>query len=182
MLCIFLACSLDLPGRFTILLIVCLVPQLKSLHTIQNLTATDRGHHLILAVILILKHATFLCLSNLSSRLALAHAELEYRAASIDAKIQRYLMASFQEHSVELFAAFIMATDILPSNSSATDITPPSSPVKTKTLKNHWFERFWRSVYPVKNRVVKPCIMCATHSVSVHCFSRPTFIIMIRAA
>ncbi|KAH9023507.1 hypothetical protein EDB84DRAFT_1508673 [Lactarius hengduanensis] len=69
-------------------------------------------HHLILAVILILKHATFLRLSNLLPKSALTHAELDYRAGNIDLNIQQYLMASAQVHSVELFADFIMATDI----------------------------------------------------------------------
>ncbi|KAI9457261.1 hypothetical protein BJY52DRAFT_1273678 [Lactarius psammicola] len=85
-----------------------------SLSTIQNITVTDlTGHHLILAVILILKHATFLCLSHLSPQLALTQAELDYREANIDLKIQQYLTISLQEHTVELFAGFIMATDII---------------------------------------------------------------------
>ncbi|KAH8980220.1 hypothetical protein EDB86DRAFT_573320 [Lactarius hatsudake] len=70
------------------------------------------GHHLILAVILIFKHATFLRLSNLASESALTCAELDYRNGNIDSFIQKYLTASSQEHSVELFAAFTMATDI----------------------------------------------------------------------
>jgi len=64
------------------------------------------------AVILILKHATFLRLSNLLPESALTHAELDYRKANIDLKVQQHLKASSQEHSVELFAGFIMATDI----------------------------------------------------------------------
>ncbi|KAH9019605.1 hypothetical protein EDB83DRAFT_124610 [Lactarius deliciosus] len=95
------------------------------------------GHHLILAVILILKHATLLRLSDLSPESALTHAELDYRAANIDVNIQQYLMASSQEHSVELFAAFIMAIDILPSNSLATDI------IKHRG-KEHWFKRVFQ--------------------------------------
>ncbi|KAH9001720.1 hypothetical protein EDB92DRAFT_95010 [Lactarius akahatsu] len=84
-----------------------------SLPTIQNLTSTGlSGHHLILAVILILKHATFIRLSNVSPESALTHAELHYRHANIDSNIQQYLTTSSQEHSIELFAAFIMATDI----------------------------------------------------------------------
>ena len=64
------------------------------------------------AVILILKHATFLRRLDLSSGSALTRAELDYREANIDLIIQQYLSASSQEHSVELFAGFIMATDI----------------------------------------------------------------------
>ncbi|KAH9051660.1 hypothetical protein EDB87DRAFT_772915 [Lactarius vividus] len=111
-----------------------------SLPTIQNLTTTDlSGHHLILAVILILKHATLLRSSNLSPKLALTHAELNYRAANIDVNIQQYLMASSQEHSVDLFAAFIMATDILPSPSSVIDILPSdsSTTVPSNSLVKH---------------------------------------------
>ncbi|KAH8985620.1 hypothetical protein EDB86DRAFT_2326817 [Lactarius hatsudake] len=131
------------------------IAQLMSLPTIQNLTTPDlRGHHLILAVILILKHATFLRLESLSPKLALTHAELDYRAANIDVNIQQYLMASSQAHSVELFAAFIMATDILPSNSSATDIVtdimPSNSSVKNRE-KDHWFKRFLGPVFPRKS-------------------------------
>ena len=64
------------------------------------------------AVILISKHATFLRLSHLSPQSALTHAELDYREANIDSKIQQLLTTSLQEHTVELFAGFIMATDI----------------------------------------------------------------------
>ncbi len=63
------------------------------------------------AVILILKHATFLRLSHLSPKSALTRAELNYREANVDLKIQQHLVASSQEHSVEPFAAFIMAMD-----------------------------------------------------------------------
>ncbi|KAH9024480.1 hypothetical protein EDB83DRAFT_1979310 [Lactarius deliciosus] len=143
-------------------LVIQFIAQLMSLPTIQNLTTPDlRSHHLILAVILILKHATFLRLSSLSPKLALTHAELDYRAANIDVNIQQYLMASSQAHSVELFAAFIMATDILPSqssattdilpsNSSATDIVPSNSSVKNRE-KDHWFKRFLGPVFPRKS-------------------------------
>jgi hypothetical protein len=77
----------------------------------------DRFHrvHLTIveAVILILKHATSLLLSNLLlPESALTHAELEYREANIDLKIQQLLEASSQEHTVKFFAGFIMATDI----------------------------------------------------------------------
>jgi hypothetical protein len=64
------------------------------------------------AVILILKHATFLRLSNLSPELALIQAELAYQKANIDSKIKQLLRASSQEYSVQLFSSFIMATDI----------------------------------------------------------------------
>ncbi len=63
------------------------------------------------AVIVILKHATFLRLSSLSSESALTHAELGYREANMDLKIQQYLTPPSQELSLELFARFIMAPD-----------------------------------------------------------------------
>ena len=64
------------------------------------------------AVTIIFKHATFLYLSNLSQKLALTQAEMDYQAANMELKIQQYLRESSQEHSVELFADFIMANDI----------------------------------------------------------------------
>ena len=69
------------------------------------------------AVILILKHATFLRLSNPSPLYfppeeALTQAEQDYQKANIDLKIQQHLVASSQEQSVEQFASFVMATDI----------------------------------------------------------------------
>ena len=63
------------------------------------------------AVILILKHATALRLSN-GPKKALALAELDYKEANIDFKIQEYLKALNSEDSVENFADFIMATNI----------------------------------------------------------------------
>ncbi|KAH9040351.1 hypothetical protein EDB85DRAFT_130859 [Lactarius pseudohatsudake] len=85
-----------------------------SLPTIRKLTSSGlSGHHLILAVILIFKHATFLRLSNIASESVLTRAELDYRDANIDLYVQLYLTASSQEYSVELFAAFIMAINIV---------------------------------------------------------------------
>ena len=63
------------------------------------------------AVILILKHATFLRLSN-SQELAITFAELDYQKANIDVAIQQHLVAHGSKHTVEQFAGFIMSTDI----------------------------------------------------------------------
>jgi hypothetical protein len=63
------------------------------------------------AIVLILKRATFLLLSNLSAGSALSLAELDYQKANIDLKIQKYLAKHSQEHSVEQLTSFIMATD-----------------------------------------------------------------------
>jgi hypothetical protein len=62
------------------------------------------------AVIIILKHATLLRLSNLS-RPALARADMDYRSANIDSTIYQFLMA-FPEPSPGQRARFIMATEI----------------------------------------------------------------------
>ena len=110
------------------------------------------------AVILILKHATFLRLSNLSPESALTHAELDYREAKIDLKIQQHLTASSQEQSVELFAAFIMATDMvrlflhLLRQCLVKLLVASQSSVKTHAhKKDHWFKRFWEPVFPRKS-------------------------------
>ena len=63
------------------------------------------------AVVLILKHATFLRFSN-SQELALTNAELDYQKANIDVAIQNHLLSYTPEHSIEQFASFIMSTDI----------------------------------------------------------------------
>ena len=64
------------------------------------------------AVILIFKHATFLCLSNSSAESALTYAEMDYWASKVDLKIQEYLVASSHEDPLEQFTHFIMVTDI----------------------------------------------------------------------
>ena len=64
------------------------------------------------AVILILKHATFLCHLGHNQILAPTQAELIYQRANIDLKIQQFLMASSQNQSVKLFADFIIDTGI----------------------------------------------------------------------
>ena len=62
-------------------------------------------------VILILKHATTLQLSNISEK-ALTLAELDYKEANIGSRIQEYLKAFNSGNSVENFADFIIATNI----------------------------------------------------------------------
>lgn len=64
------------------------------------------------ATLIILKHASLLHLSNISPKLALIRAELEYQQADIDSKIDEYLMMHSQAQGIELFAGFIMTTDI----------------------------------------------------------------------
>ena len=75
------------------------------------------------AVILILKHATILQLSNAPKR-ALTLAGQDYQEAKMDLKIQEYLKAFTPEDSVGKFTDFIMATNIgLFMYSSATAIS-----------------------------------------------------------
>ena len=61
---------------------------------------------------LILKHATFLHLSDTPRHSVLTIADQNYQQANIDLKIQQYLTEPSQEHFVEQLAEFIMATDI----------------------------------------------------------------------
>ncbi|KAH9010498.1 hypothetical protein EDB83DRAFT_2450460 [Lactarius deliciosus] len=75
---------------------------------------------LVAAVILILKQATFLRLSNMSAELALTHAEVDYRKGNIDSNIRQRLTAPSQVHSDESFASFIMALDL-----SSVEVTFP---------------------------------------------------------
>jgi hypothetical protein len=115
------------------------------------------------AIILLLKHATYFRLSNLSPESALTQAELHYQEANVDSKIQQHLAASSQEHSVEIFAAFVMATDIgwlflssarnlrkmthqvhVESTHMHPDLSVPSqSSVETPVhQKDRWFKQF----------------------------------------
>ncbi|KAN0131251.1 hypothetical protein V8E53_010955 [Lactarius tabidus] len=97
----------------------CLVPfpyiwteQVVSLPAIQKLISNGfSNHHLIIVVILILKHATTLQLSKKPAQ-ALSLAEQDYKEANIDLKIQEHLKAFAPEDSVEKFADFIMAINI----------------------------------------------------------------------
>jgi hypothetical protein len=63
------------------------------------------------AVTLILKHATFLRISN-SPKSALIKAEEDYQKANIDMTIQQHLTACGSKQSVEQFMGFIMSTNI----------------------------------------------------------------------
>ncbi|KAN0137651.1 hypothetical protein V8E53_004702 [Lactarius tabidus] len=88
-----------------------------SLPAIQNLVKNSlSNHHLIIAVILILRHATFLRLSN-KSEAALTQAELDYQESSIELKIQEYL-DGFASEDVSQFGGFIKATEIVSSQLS----------------------------------------------------------------
>ena len=68
------------------------------------------------AIIIILKHASFLRFSDVSRHSVLSIAEKNYLQANMDFEIQQFLAEHSQEHlgehSVGLFADFIMANDI----------------------------------------------------------------------
>ncbi|KAN0131281.1 hypothetical protein V8E53_010985 [Lactarius tabidus] len=85
------------------------------LPAIQNLVKKSLdSHHLMIAVLIILKHATFLRLSN-NQKSALSQANLDYKKANIDLAIQQHLLVYSPKDSVEQCVGFIMATDIVPS-------------------------------------------------------------------
>ncbi|KAN0131263.1 hypothetical protein V8E53_010967 [Lactarius tabidus] len=89
-----------------------------SLPAIQNLVKKSLdSHHLMIAVLIILKHATFLRLSN-NLKSALSQANLDYKKANIDLAIQQHLLVYSPKDSVEQCVGFIMATNIVPSQSS----------------------------------------------------------------
>lgn len=110
------------------------------------------------AVILIFKHATFLRLSNLSPRSALNQAEIDYQAANMEWKIQEHLAVPGQEHSVEHFVSFIMATDICvfilkllrPYFNKLLSVPPHSSAEIHGHQKQHWSDQLWKSIFPHK--------------------------------
>ena len=64
------------------------------------------------AIILIFKHAAFLCLSGISAKLALTQAESNYHQANIASKIQEHFTASCEEYSSDQFIGFLMDTNI----------------------------------------------------------------------
>ena len=134
------------------------------------------------AVILILKHATFLRIQEYQEAYdemnALTQAELNYQQANIDLKIQQYFMASSQKQSVKLFSEFIMATDIgsfiltsveiishhfyadpqaaVTHPSTDPDLSVPSQSSAEAHVdskgKGRWLKRLWEPVFQRKTR------------------------------
>jgi hypothetical protein len=94
-------------------------------------------------VILILKHATTLRLSNKSAQ-ALSLAEQDYKEANIDLKIQDHLKAFTPEDSVEKFADFIIAINIglFRCSSIPTTISHLSLQPKQLHRENHHWKMF----------------------------------------
>jgi hypothetical protein len=64
------------------------------------------------ALILIFKCAATLCLSGISTKLALAQAESNYWKANIAFKIQEHFTASYQQYTTEQLISYLMGTDI----------------------------------------------------------------------
>jgi hypothetical protein len=98
----------------------------------------------VTAVIIILKHATFLHLSNLSQESALTQAEKDYHAVNMKSKIQKFLSSSPQNYSLEQVASFIEASDI------SLYILAPIYIISYQALvlpqrKDHWLKHFWKS-------------------------------------
>ena len=111
------------------------------------------------AVILILKHATLLCLSTfLSSSSALTQVEQTYREANIDLNIREFLNASPQENFIELHAGFIMAArlglfiasvkiishQVCVEPMSLDHLVPSQSSINmhVQRKRDHWFKQF----------------------------------------
>ncbi|KAH9022600.1 hypothetical protein EDB84DRAFT_1510208 [Lactarius hengduanensis] len=115
-----------------------------SLHTVKKFT----GRHLIFAIILIFKHATFLRLNGFSSESVLTQAELDYREANIDLKVRQHLTGSSQD-SVEVSASFLMATDI----ANLIILLEPSRPSANVHAhgKEHWFKCLLKPAFPRKS-------------------------------
>jgi len=89
---------------------------IMSMPAIQNVVKNGlSSHHLIIAVILILKHATLL--QSDKPEAALTQAELDYQESNIDLKIQEYLN-TLSSADVGQFAGFIKAAEIVSSQSS----------------------------------------------------------------
>jgi len=88
--------------------------QIKSLPTIQNIIHNDTSkHHLIFAIVIILKHAMFLRPSN-HSQSALSQAGKNYQGSNTDSRIQEYLKAYPPEDTSDRkLVGFIMATDMV---------------------------------------------------------------------
>jgi len=118
-----------------------------SLSTIQNQTG---HHHLILALIIIMKHATFLRILDMKPKPALIQAELDYQKENIDLKIQQYLLASSQEHSIELFTRFIMATDIESTHPNLLNQTLLTHNLNQVHRKDHWLKQLLKPLKKIR--------------------------------
>jgi hypothetical protein len=89
-----------------------LVTEIMSMTLMKQLSSGNGGYHLMTAIIIILKHATTLRPSGLSTRSALARAGLGYQELNIGLKIAQHFTAPYQEYSVQDFVDFIMGVSL----------------------------------------------------------------------
>ena len=65
-----------------------------------------------IAILLILKHAASLCISDISARVALTQAESDFHSANVISKIEEHFTASYEEYTFEQFVDFLINNDI----------------------------------------------------------------------
>jgi len=75
-------------------------------------TGRSTRHHLVIAIITIVKHATTLCPSGLLPWLALAQAESDYKKSNIGSKAVSYFTEPLEQYSVQQFVDFIVGADL----------------------------------------------------------------------
>ncbi|KAI0245365.1 hypothetical protein BJV78DRAFT_420649 [Lactifluus subvellereus] len=90
------------------------VNHVMSLPIIEQFSS-GKKYHLILAIIMILTHATILCVSGASLVLALNQAESNYQMSNIGLQVAQYFTAAPQEYSVQDFVDFIIMHPIFPN-------------------------------------------------------------------
>ncbi|KDR68943.1 hypothetical protein GALMADRAFT_160725 [Galerina marginata CBS 339.88] len=83
------------------------VTYIMSMKVIQQFFSANTRCHLMIATLIILRHATILRPSGFSAKSALAQAELDYQKLNISIKITQHFTASPQEYSVQNFVDFI---------------------------------------------------------------------------
>ncbi|KAI0245354.1 hypothetical protein BJV78DRAFT_1264233 [Lactifluus subvellereus] len=69
---------------------------------------SGKKYHLILAIIMILKHATTLCVSGTSRVSAINQAESDYQKSNIGLQVAQYFTKAPQKYSVQDFVDFIV--------------------------------------------------------------------------
>jgi len=93
--------------------LVALVHYIMSMSILEKLsTSSNTRHHLIIAIITIVKHATTLRPSGLLPRPALAQAESDYKKLNIGSKAASYFTGPLQQYSVQQIVDFIVGADL----------------------------------------------------------------------
>jgi len=89
------------------------IKHIMSMPVIKNLSTTSNNKFfLIIAIITLLKHATILCPSGLSSKSALTQAGLDCQKFDIHSKAALYFTAPLHQYSVQQLVDFIMSAHI----------------------------------------------------------------------